>query len=420
MTNELAVQPQGEMKVRFATWTLRQLAQAREEGRLRFDLAIQRNSVWKKEQKQKLIDSVLHGYPIPPIFSQATEDEMYWMLDGKQRNTAWFEYLDNQFPLPKGIKPVRVRKKDGSGDVEYIEVEGKFFKDLPEVLQERFMNRDIIMMEVSNATDEEIEEMFQRLNNGSALSKMELNRAKSGAEIMTYINQVAAMPFFSKYAFISETSRTRFVDQEMILQTMLLLDGRESGISSREVEDYTQALKKSGIEDETKKIVSGTAAYLFDAFTQFVKMKDGKPDHSILNKMLKKIHVPMLFLTAIEAMKRDTHPVAFGAWARDFLIERYTPGSGAYGSRCVAGSAKKENVQGRLKAMKNDFFSKGEKIAAEEGVVKKVAEFEAAFAAQQEASAAHEDGDKEPQSLNADPSLEGGEGQEADKEKALA
>lgn len=388
MSNELVVVPQtgnevkGEMKVRFAPYTLRQLITMRKEGRLRFDLAIQRNSVWKKEQKAKLIDSVLHGFPIPPIFAHQSEDDLMWMIDGKQRNTAWLEFFEDMVAILKGAKPVRVRKQDGSGEVEYINIEGKFFKDLPEVLQNRFLDREIIMMEVSNATNEEIEEMFQRLNGGSSLTKMELTRAKSG-HVIEFVNELAKLPFFKEYAFISEASRNRFIDQEMILQILMLIDGRESGISSGEIETFTMALKANGgVDEATRKIVNGTAAYLYDAFTPMVQWKDGKPDHKVLNKMLKKIHIPMLFLTAIESIQREVDPVAFGEWARDFLIERYTPGSGPYGSRCVAGSAKKENVKGRTAAMKNDFFKNIDKI------VEKVAAKQSQLLAQQQSAAA--------------------------------
>jgi uncharacterized protein YdaU (DUF1376 family) len=163
----------------------------------------------------------------------------------------------------------------------------------------------------------------------------------------------------------------------------LLLSGRDSGIDAKAIESFVKSLKLAGIDEQTRSVVNGTAQYLYDAFSQFVTTKDGKKDHSVLNKMLKKIHTPMLFLTAIDSITRQVEPIYFGAWARKFLIEDYKSG-GAYGQRCSAGSAKKENVQGRLKIMKNDFYSKID------DVIEKVKAKEESEAAKKQASAAKE------------------------------
>lgn len=207
----------------------------------------------EKEQKQRLADSVVHNFPIPPIFAFYSNDGVHWMIDGKQRTGSWLEFIENGFPFAKGTKPVRVRKKDGDGETVLVEVEGKFFKDLPDSLQEKYLNREVSMIKVSNATNAQIEEMFQRLNGGSAPTKMELIRAKAGSDVMSYINEVSTYPFFARYAFIGNNARNRFVDQEMILQTMLLLERCDSGISSKEVEDFVEVLKKNGIDEEDKK-----------------------------------------------------------------------------------------------------------------------------------------------------------------------
>ena len=48
----------------------------------------QRESVWTKKDRQKLIDSILRNYPIPAIFLYRREDNgeiIYDVIDGKQR-----------------------------------------------------------------------------------------------------------------------------------------------------------------------------------------------------------------------------------------------------------------------------------------------------------------------------------------------
>ncbi|MGG1514916.1 DUF262 domain-containing protein [Paenibacillus oryzisoli] len=367
----------GEMEINIKTHTISYLSNLRKDKSLRFDHAIQRNSVWKKRQKQLLADSVVHNFPIPPIFAYYSNDGVDWMIDGKQRTGSWLEFIENEFPFAKGTKPVRIRKNDGSGETELVEIEGKFFKDLPKSLQEKYLNREVSMIKVSNATDSQIEELFQRLNGGSALSRMELIRAKIGEDVRAYLNEVSTYPFFANYAFIGNNARNRFVDQELILQAMLLQKRSDSGISSNEIEGFVETLKRNGISKDDKNKFEETSTYLYDAFTQFVEIdNDAQTDDKVLNKVLKKIHIPMLFLTAIEAIEKKVHPIAFGEWAKDFLIERYTPGSGSYGTYCVAGSARKVNVQGRIGSMKNDFSSNIDKIAKLEQVKEEIQKVE--------------------------------------------
>lgn len=337
----------------------------RNKKKIRFDLAIQRNNVWKETsanpQKTKLIDSILRNFPIPQIFVIASDDGFMWLADGKQRWTTVFAYRNNEFPLAKGTPPVEHENEDGEL-VEY-DVEGKFFKDLDKPLQEQFVNYEMDIREVRNATPEQIEEMFVRLNNGTPLTKMELTRATLGTAITEQIIEIANKEFFSEMAFLSDNARNRFVDQEMIIQTLMLAMGRDTGISSRDIANFVKPLNESGIPEDTMKIMIGTTEYLKDAFEQFVnETEDGKKDMPILDKILKKIHIPILFMTAIEAIQHEVEPEVFGQWAKSFLFDKYTPGHGTYGKHCVAGSAKKDNVKGRLNAMKNDFTKNIEAI----------------------------------------------------------
>lgn len=45
----------------------------------------QRPSVWTKNQKQLLMDSILHDYDIPKIYLHEVEKEKYDVVDGQQR-----------------------------------------------------------------------------------------------------------------------------------------------------------------------------------------------------------------------------------------------------------------------------------------------------------------------------------------------
>jgi hypothetical protein len=326
---------------------------------IKFDMAIQRNEVWKEtkdvHQQSLLIDSILRKYPIGQVFVIQMGDEFMWMADGKQRWTTVFKFIDNKFALAKGIRPVKAKDNE-TGEVKVYDIEGKFFKDLDKVLQSKIMGYEMDVKFLQNATPAEIEEIFLRLNNGTPLTKIELTRVELGEVNMIKISDIAEKRFFKTMSFISETSRNRFIDHEMILQTLMIIMDRESGISGNEIREFAKAIKVNGISDEVINVMKGTSDYLADAFEQFVTIKDGKEEMPFLNKMLKKVHVPIIFATAYEAIYKDgreLEPEVFGLWVKSFLVDRKTPID--YKDATAGGSAKKDQVNTRLREMKKDF-----------------------------------------------------------------
>jgi hypothetical protein len=58
---------------------------------------LQRPLVWSIEQKRALIESVLVRRSIPPISVIQTIDDTYQVIDGKQRLSAFIEYIQGGF-----------------------------------------------------------------------------------------------------------------------------------------------------------------------------------------------------------------------------------------------------------------------------------------------------------------------------------
>jgi len=65
--------------------------------------AFQRNPVWTNKQKAFLIDTILHGYPIPELYIQEYSDEdgndQYVVVDGQQRIRACLGFIAGEFGL---------------------------------------------------------------------------------------------------------------------------------------------------------------------------------------------------------------------------------------------------------------------------------------------------------------------------------
>ena len=66
---------------------------------IRLDPDFQRHTVWTPKQKSELIESILMGIPLPLIYVKEDEKGVYIVVDGRQRLTTMFEFLNHEFAL---------------------------------------------------------------------------------------------------------------------------------------------------------------------------------------------------------------------------------------------------------------------------------------------------------------------------------
>jgi DNA-binding transcriptional MerR regulator len=307
-------------------WTIRQLKTMYENGKLNFDIAIQRKgNIWDANRKSLLIHSLLMGFPVPPLFARV-EDGIYYFIDGKQRMTTVLSYLNDEFALT-----------DKTPDVDGTSIAGLKFSELPEEFQKVLNQVTFTITKFDNITDEEIEEMFFRLNNGVSLRTIESIRVLLGTENMKTVENLANHPFFLKKASIS---RKRYTDQEVVLQLLMLTENKDTGFSSKELRLFVEKIRGKKIDESLVDTVKERLDFLDRAF-------DKK------RKYLKKIHLPMIYYMVEKAKEKGISPEYFGMWADDFY--KNLDKESVYGQASQSGSAKKENVQKRLLEIEKNF-----------------------------------------------------------------
>jgi hypothetical protein len=342
---------------------------------IRPDLAIQRNYVWNPEKTERasmLIHSIIDNFPTGTIYIQSTPDKFLWLLDGKQRMTTIFSFINDEWALHLNTPDVTIEvEKDGATVLEtYDELGGKRFSELPKEIQEEILDYDMDVVEVKNITVEQRDEMFQRLNNGMPLTKAELTNAIAGTPTLAFIREVLATKFFGEMVNIAPSYRLRHVDVEMVEQIMLLMMRKvPTAIDPDTIRNFIKELKEVGVKDEFKETIFKTTEYLTEAFLATVTEGEGENAKTIrilddknVTFILKKVHTPMIFLRAIDAIERGIEPVKFAKWVLFFFkgdkerqIKGYKSGEGAYGKHCSNGSAKVDKVKGRIEAMTSHF-----------------------------------------------------------------
>jgi Protein of unknown function DUF262 len=320
------------MKTSKVNWKVERLAKMHKTKKVNFDLVIQRkDNIWDNKRQSTLIHSILSGYPIPSLF--ATKDEsVYHFLDGKQRLSSIFDYIEDGYALHPSIAQV-------NGET----IAGLKFSELPESMQESIKQYEIDFVRIEEINQQEMEELFYRLNNGVPLRQIETTRAILGSKVLKFVESIAELDFFATKANLSKGARKRFVDQELVLQILALVHNNETGFSGKELQAFVQELRNIEIQDSLRAKMQNACYYLNEAFPK-------------KEKFLKKLHVPMLFKLVLDMIEKgelaNVTPKEFGSWATGFFADVPEDYAGA----CQSGSARKENVQKRLSVLSVNFY----------------------------------------------------------------
>lgn len=195
---------------------LRQLHKANQ-----LDLApeFQRNSVWPSAAKAYLLDTILEDKPIPIIFirrelSSQTGQHVYSIVDGQQRLRAIFQFLDN-----------RLRLTQSQGRSYY----GKKFSQLSPDDQARVMDYDLIVEELSGYPDDQIDDMFARINKYTVrLNQQELRHATAEGAFHEFATRVGAWPVWRNKGIFSDQRIKRMRAVEFAAElAMLMIEGTQ-------------------------------------------------------------------------------------------------------------------------------------------------------------------------------------------------
>lgn len=316
-----------------------------------FNSPIQRKSgMWDEMRKSLLIHSILMSsiFSVPTVYFRkdmvGDKKYQYSVIDGIQRITTIFSYVDNEFCLSE-VPPVTI---DGAT----YEVSGLYFSDLPQDCQQEII-RFKMRIEAFEPEDDDsefyvndtIEEVFSRINSAVPLTSAQLCKAKVGTSTAILINELLGSKFFTESCNFSKAQIKASDDQRSLLQGMMLLD--RNYVAGFELKDFSETSImeyakniKGNYSDKQENFLRSTIQYLTDAFPE-------------KNKNLRKISVPMLIYMADAAEDKEIKPMYFRQWFEfftdeDSLFEDYK-------TFCSSGSTKSDKVDGRLAIMAKSF-----------------------------------------------------------------
>jgi len=126
---------------------------------------------WDRRRQQRFIDSLLNGYDVPKFYLHDVRGGprptiAYTVVDGKQRLTAMWSYLEDGFGLADDFTSSSTPPLEGVPPP----VAGMRFSDLDPHWKAALRGTYLSVVLIQDATLDEIEELFARLNSGVPLA----------------------------------------------------------------------------------------------------------------------------------------------------------------------------------------------------------------------------------------------------------
>jgi len=168
----------------------------------------QRNPVWTDIQKSYLIDTILHGFPIPELYMQDTGDEQgserHIVVDGQQRIRAVLDFIHGSYSL--------------DGDDVARKWRGLAFEDLGSDEKRLLFSYKFVVRVLPEMDEEGLRKIFSRLNrNVVALNEQELRNATYWGPFIKSIQKMAdEYSFWSESGVFSANDHRRMLDHEFI------------------------------------------------------------------------------------------------------------------------------------------------------------------------------------------------------------
>jgi hypothetical protein len=237
----------------FLTW--------QESGALVLTPKFQRRGVWNTPARSYLIDTLIRGMPVPPIFLRVTQSEdkrrtVREVIDGQQRISAVLDFLNNKFALSSNL------------DAPYSK---KYFAELALEYQDAIREYAFMCEIFSGIGDSEVLQIFSRLNLYSVpLNAQELRNGRFFGPFKQAAYSLATehLEFWRKNRIFTERNIARMSEVELVSELMILeLDGLQDKKRSIDgfYEKYDQQFsERRKVEERFRSVIDVISEALSD------------------------------------------------------------------------------------------------------------------------------------------------------------
>ncbi|EGQ1605325.1 DUF262 domain-containing protein, partial [Staphylococcus pseudintermedius] len=240
---------------------------------------MQRNFVWDSVKCSRLIESIILGLPIPPLFLIEVDSNKYEVIDGLQRITAISNFVKKR---PWNYSKDRETTSKGKAKLSKLvdeSIAGKSFDQLNENFQRKIKRSTIPLIEFKQLTPDNYNSkylIFERINTGSQkLNSMQIRKSLASGEFMIDLYKKCEENDLLKSIF-TKTALKKDLHVEAYLRTYVFnklvndeFKTRNHGIKNI-LNDYCENHRKTKIESEFDDKFKKSLELLFNNFNIFI------------------------------------------------------------------------------------------------------------------------------------------------------
>lgn len=285
---------------------------------------------WNLKKKSILIDSLLRKYPVNPSYGVVQNDGKLAIIDGVQRLSTIRDYLNDEFALCKDMKSITINGAE-------VNLSGLKFSKLSEDVQSELLSSELQIYRLSDCTEEDIREIFERQNAGKPLTSKLMRVIYGSEEFNTMVFSLIDHPFMNKV--ITPAQHRNGTDRDVIIQTIMLM-------ASNQEHEFTSFRR-----DDADLFVKNYGDQYLDKADLLVSVLD-KFDEAFESKI--KIHstsLPQIFYAGYRVQKDNKDFSALIEKVKEF-IDTYDDNE-KYKETVKGGTSSQENVRKRFDYWRN-------------------------------------------------------------------
>lgn len=333
--------------VKTITWSAKQINKMIGKDTIRFDSYVQRNKCWDNERKSKLIRSIINGFPrVPEIYAtKDTEDGIYQCLDGQQRLTTVYDFVNDEIILSDLDVVI------DENDIEY-DLNGKKFSELPEDFQDVILSYSFRIAYYDDLTDDEQAELFYLINNSKPLTKIEHNRAVSKS--LKTIQEIGKHELFT--TSLTAKAFEKYTHEDLVIKSYIMLRLNTPCLDNKVV---APTMINTEFTDDDIKLLNSVYDRILNTYKTIISddsVETGKISKRIAKRVITRTHMLSIMPIVKQSIEDGVSDKAFTSWVKNFFCgTKSATKYSDYNSRCTSGSGHVESIKTRLNVINKDY-----------------------------------------------------------------
>ncbi len=334
-------------------WSAKQISSMVKNGKINFEHIAQRGLTWEKARKSNLIESIILSYPIPQVFAKRVVDEenkksnnVYYILDGKQRLSTIKQFLNDEFSLTK-LSPVTYFDDELNEEVT-LDISNKKFSDLPDGLKDVINTTTFNIVYFDNLTKEEEMTLFRKLNNGKSLSSK--SRTLASAKNIEELLYIGSHELFNE--MLTDKARENKNQAVIVVKAWIMLncDIKDISFASK---DLNPMIKTIEMTDDQKIELNNVFDYILNTHTELIENKE----KDVAKKLFTETHMISLIPCIKLSMENNINEAMFSEFLINFFkVENNSDEYTKYMESSSHGIARNSNIVARNEALGKSYM----------------------------------------------------------------